>query len=244
MDTAAARRRTDIQLLGRFRLRVGSRTARLPLQAQRVMAYLAVSEQPATRPELAERLWPYSRNGRAQANLRTALWRVRQEAPTSVEIDREVVQLDRHARVDYREIAAADARTTAVSMSVVTPDIVAHLRNDLLPGWDEEWLMIERERACQLRMRLLERLSRHYVSTGDTTAAINAAYASIEIEPLRESAHLALIEAHIQDGNLAEAAHQVVRVSDLIRAELGISPSTQFRSRLSELGLAMSDRET
>jgi DNA-binding SARP family transcriptional activator len=241
MQGAIETSRTSVRLLGCFQLSVGSKVAHLPLQAQRVVAYLAVSDRPTARQKLAERLWPYNSERRAHANLRTALWRVRQKDPNSVETDRELVQLDRDVLVDYRAISAADMRTPSVPFLNLDSDIVAHLRNDLLPGWDEEWLMIERERACQLRMRLLESVSRNYLSDGNTSAAIDAAYASIEIEPLRESAHLALIEAHVVDGNLAEAAHQATRLADLVQHELGISPSVQFQDRLTDLGLAMAD---
>ena len=97
--------------------------------------------------------------------------------------------------------------------------------------------MIARERARQLRMRCLEGLSRFYLNSGNTPAAIEAAYASIEIEPFRESAHLALIEAHVADGNLAEAVHQAARLEDLVNNELGVAPSARFRNRLIDFGI-------
>jgi DNA-binding SARP family transcriptional activator len=86
-------------------------------------------------------------------------------------------------------------------------------------------------------MRRLEEMSRDLLTSGRTAEAIEAAFASIEIEPLRESAHLALIEAHVKDGNRAEAVHQVERVRAMLREELGIGPSSQFLDRLTQLGL-------
>jgi DNA-binding SARP family transcriptional activator len=228
----------SLQLLGRFRLSVGSHTARLPLQAQRLVAYLAVNESMTPRHPLAERLWPFTSQARAQANLRTALWRVRQEAPDSVTVDNEAVELDPGVSVDYQDLVRIPRWEDSVSTTRETR-VVAHLRSDLLPGWDEEWLMIARERSRQFRMRCLEDLSRYYLSSGNTRAAIEAAYASIEIEPLRESAHLALIEAHVADGNLAEAVHQATRLEGLVNNELGVASSARFRNRLMDLGITM-----
>lgn len=231
----------SLQLLGCFRLSVGSQAARLPLQAQRLVAYLAVSESSIPRQPLAERLWPFTSQSRAQANLRTALWRVRQEAPDSVTVNHEAVELDSGVSVDYRDLVRTQIWEDLASMMSETR-VVAQLRSELLPGWDEEWLMIARERARQFRMRCLEDLSRFYLSSGNTPAAIEAAYASIEIEPLRESAHLALIEAHVADGNIAEAAHQAARLEDLVNNELGVAPSVRFRNRLIDFGITMPSR--
>jgi DNA-binding SARP family transcriptional activator len=228
----------NLQLLGCFTLSVRGRAARLPLQAQRLVAYLAISDNPAPRQALAERLWPFTSQARAQANLRTALWRVRQEASDTVMADHEAVRLDTHVSVDYRDLVRTQVWEDLASM-MSESRVVAQLRSELLPGWDEEWLMIARERARQLRMRCLEDLSRFYLSAGNTPAAIEAAFASIEIEPLRESAHLALIEAHVADGNVAEAVHQAARLENLVNHELGVTPSARFRGRLSDLGITM-----
>jgi DNA-binding SARP family transcriptional activator len=226
---------TSLQLLGSFRMCVGRRVAQIPLQAQRLLAYLAINEVASSRQHLAERLWPYSNGNRAHANLRTALWRIRREAPTSVAADNETVSLEETVVVDYRELVRPGE--VLAKETVDHLEAVATLRNDLLPGWDEEWLLVERERSRQLRMRRLEELSHRYLELDDVAAAIEAAYASIEIEPLRESAHLALIEAHVRDGNLAEAANQALRLARLVRSELGISPSDRFRERLASMGI-------
>lgn len=226
---------TSLQLLGAFQMRVGRRVAQIPLQAQRLLAYLAINEVASSRQHLAERLWPYTNLNRAHANMRTALWRIRQEAPASVTASKETVRLDETVVVDYRELIHNGEVEPGGSVGPL--EAVSILRHDLLPGWDEEWLLVERERSRQLRMRRLEELSHRYLEMDDVAAAMEAAYASIEIEPLRESAHLALIEAHVRDGNLAEAANQAVRLAQLVHRELGINPSNRFRQRLVSMGL-------
>jgi len=231
----AAMADTSLQLLGGFGLLVGQRDVHLPFQAQRVLAYLAIGESPVMRHQIAAQLWPFTHHGPAQGNLRTALWRVRQAAPLALHGDRETVGLAGRVLVDYRQVLRP--HRWAASTAARDLEALLVLRRDLLPGWDEDWLLVERERARQLRMRCLEGLSRSCVEAGNITGAIEAAYAAMEIEPLRESAHLVLIEAHIADGNRAEAARHAARTTDLIERELDIAPSPQFRERMHSLGI-------
>ncbi len=225
---------TRIQLLGCFGLTSHGAQSSLPLQAQRVLAYLAVIDSQVDRQQLAGRLWPYTKDSRAQGNLRTALWRIRQEAPDAVVPDRRSVGIGRRVEVDYRSLLTP---STPMEGPIGSAALVGLLRHELLPGWDEDWLIVERERTRQLRMRRLEALGRESIRSGNLDDAICAAYAAIDIEPLRETAHLVLIEAHVADGNLAEAMRQSGRITKELRAELGINPSADFRQRLSELGL-------
>jgi DNA-binding SARP family transcriptional activator len=166
------------------------------------------------------------------------LWKIRQEAPDAVTVHHGAVELNSSVSVDYRDLVQSQVWEDLASM-VSESEVVAQLRSELLPGWDEEWLIIAQEGARQLRMRCLEDLSRIYLNGGNTLAAIEAADASIEIEPLRESAHLALIEAHLADGNFAEGIRQACRLEDLIKTELGVAPSARFRNRLRDIGNKM-----
>ena len=55
---------------------------------------------------------------------------------------------------------------------------------------------------------------------------------AITAEPLRESAQRALIEAHVAEGNLAEARRGYVLYRDLLRRELGVDPSSDLLTAL------------
>ena len=59
---------------------------------------------------------------------------------------------------------------------------------------------------------------------------MEAAIAAIAAEPLRESAQRALIEAHLGEGNWVEAHRGFVTYRDLLRRELGVSPSHELAS--------------
>jgi hypothetical protein len=69
----------------------GIREVVLPAHAQRVLAYLALSRPSGTsqhRTTLAERLWDECARQRAQAGLRTSIWRIRQADDRLVHTDR------------------------------------------------------------------------------------------------------------------------------------------------------------
>ena len=60
---------------------------------------------------------------------------------------------------------------------------------------------------------------------GRYAEAAEAAYAAIEGEPLRESAHAVLIEVLLAEGDVAQARRQLSRYADLLWTELAVRPS-------------------
>jgi DNA-binding SARP family transcriptional activator len=49
-----------------------------------------------------------------------------------------------------------------------------------------------------------------------------------QADPLRESAHRALIEAHVAEGNLSEARRDFIAYRDLVRRELCVEPGREL----------------
>ena len=99
---------------------------------------------------------------------------------------------------------------------------------DLLPGWDDDWLLLERERVRQIHLHALEALSTRLRVSGRFGRAIEAALAAVAAEPLRESAHNALMAAHLGEGNIAEAHRQYRRYERILWDELRLSPLHTF----------------
>jgi DNA-binding SARP family transcriptional activator len=60
--------------------------------------------------------------------------------------------------------------------------------------------------------------------------AIEAGLAAIDAEPLRESAHRAVIAVHIAEGNLGEALRQYEVYRSIARCRLGIEPSGELQA--------------
>jgi hypothetical protein len=109
---------------------------------------------------------------------------------------------------------------------------------NLLPGFYDEWAIMERERVRQRIMHALEALSEKLAARRRFADAIEAAMLATSAEPLRESAQRALIKAHVAEGNITEARRSYHAYRDLLRRELGVTPSGEFSSGL---GLPDSD---
>jgi DNA-binding SARP family transcriptional activator len=223
---------TFLSVLGGFNLSVSHRSIPLSSNAQRVLGFLAVSGSVQQRDVIAGQLWPTTTQDRAMANLRTALWRVRQASPRLVRASRSAVGLEAVVRVDYNELGVRARRLLGGIESTEDIVMLSHrpFEQDLLPEWDEEWLLLERERYRQLRIHALEALSVQLTSAGRYALAIDVACAAIGAEPLHESAHAALIAAHLAEGNRAEALRQFDAYRDLLHRETGLSPSAELES--------------
>jgi DNA-binding SARP family transcriptional activator len=230
-----------LQVLGGFELRIGARAVPLAANGRRVLACLALGGPAMRRDVLAGRVWAWSSEARAQANLRNALWRIRQVDRRVVEANHEEVRLGCDVAVDLRA-SAARARSlveppspcgateaTAWATAAATAEL---LEADILPDWDDDWVLLERERHRQLRIHGLEALSRCLAEEGRFAEAVDAAYAAITAEPLRESAHAALIRAHLAEGNRAEAARQFAVYERLVGDELDLPPSPAIAALL------------
>jgi DNA-binding SARP family transcriptional activator len=225
---------THLGLLKGFELRQGTKQIRLPLSAQRLLAFLALHDKPLQRLYVAGTLWLESSQEAANASLRTALWRLRRPGSALVEATPTELSLAERVVVDLRETAETAKRVLAHDgqSSDLGKLCVA---GDLLPDWYDDWLTIERERFRQLRLHALESLAEDLADGGQFAAAAEAALAAIAAEPLRESAHRALVRLHLAEGNLGEAIRQYTVYENLLRDELGLEPSPSMQNLVRSL---------
>lgn len=232
-------RPTELALLGGFELRHLNRIVVLPLGAQRLLAFLGLHEEPLLRGYIAETLWPEGHRHRANANLRSVVWRVRQADPNLLEGASQRLGLAAYVRVDVRERMAL-ARELLNGKPPWDPRILDHdvpagLSADLLPDWFDEWLPIQRDRWNQLRLHALEAVAVHLLALGRFSEALEAALAAVWAEPLRESGHRVLIRIHAAEGNWSEAISQYNRYRQLLHRELRVLPTAQMETLIQEL---------
>ena len=234
-------RRSSLRLLTEFQLLIDGRTITLPHSVERVVAFLGISQVPVSRVRLAATLWPDVADYRANGDLRSALWRMRRITGVIEEVDSRLslageVEVD---IVDLTELTQALILEPAPPALDRLPDLVrAH---EILPGWDEEWLIVERERYRIHRLRALERSAEALLAADDYAAALDAALASVVTEPYRETAHRLVIQIHIAEGNNAEALRAYRCYRSLVADELGIAPSSMMDDLVAPLS-AMRDR--
>ncbi|MCZ2826540.1 MULTISPECIES: AfsR/SARP family transcriptional regulator [unclassified Modestobacter] len=201
----------------------------LPHGVQRVVARLGMVGRLA-RTAAAGQLWPDVPEEHALGSLRSALWRLHKVAPGLVVASGGVLSLAAGVRVDVRELTewaqGVLGRQAPVDGVAAVPDV--GLRGELLPGWYDDWVLLERERLRQLRIHALEALADRLITAGRFGEASQAAYAAAQAEPLRESAHRAVVRVHLAEGNVVEAVRAYDSFRVLLAAELGVAPTPQM----------------
>jgi DNA-binding SARP family transcriptional activator len=215
----------EIALLKGFDLRRGDERVSLPLSAQRVLAFVALHDQPLQRVFVAGSLWMDSPEERANASLRTALWRLQQPGCSVVDVTSTHVALCDEVAVDLR-CSIGRARRILAGGECDRDELIEFCAaGELLPDWYDDWVTIERERFRQLRLHALEALCRAWTSRGLYADATVAGIAAVAAEPLRESAHRVLIETFLAERNLSDAIRQYRLFRDLLAGQLGLQPS-------------------
>jgi DNA-binding SARP family transcriptional activator len=228
---AAPVARVQLQLLRRFELRCDGAAIALPESAQRLLAFLAVHGRPQHRASVAATLWMDTTEEKAGANLRTALWRARRVDAPVVACSGAYLCIEPGVEVDAAEVILQARALLADPLADAAHDpSIDTLSADLLPEWYEDWVLLERERLRQIRLHGLEALCVRLAHLGHHLDAIEAGMLATSVEPLRESAHRALILAHLAEGNMAEAVRQYDAFATVLDDTLGIAPTESLRA--------------
>jgi DNA-binding SARP family transcriptional activator len=231
MDIVAAR----IILLDGFRLHIGKAglngpAVDVPRGAQRLVTYLGLARRPA-RPAVAGDLWPDVCEAQADSSLRSALWRLQKAAPGLVDASGGTLSLAQGVRVDARDLAARaqGALDPRAAVDEVLPLNLSE-SGELLPGWYDDWVLFQREQLRQLRLHMLDALADKLARAGRYGEAVQAAHAAVRAEPLRETAHRALVRVHLAEGNISEALRAYESFRTLLLGEMGVPPSGKMEA--------------
>jgi DNA-binding SARP family transcriptional activator len=224
---AAIRPTTRLTLLGGFEIRYGESPVALAAAPQRVVAFLALQARPLRRGYVFGALWPDVPELRAAASLRSALWRIQARVPLLATAG-DTLGLADGVIVDFHE-ASRSAEALLEERPGDRPEVDRTLLSlDLLPGWYDDWALIERERWRQLRLRALESRCELLAHAGRFGEALEVGLEALLTDPLRESAHRALVRVHLAEGNVGEARRQYRLCEALLRKELDIAPSARM----------------
>jgi DNA-binding SARP family transcriptional activator len=221
----------QLGLLGSFSLRIDAEPVRLPMNAQRLVCFLAIHDGLLLRQHVAGSLWGNTSEKHAAGSLRSALWRLGHPKHPLVEVMDTHLRLSPTVAVDVHASEALAHRVLDDSLDLSQSDLdESLLAADVLPDWTEEWVLVKREHHTQLRLRALEALCRRLIGLGNFGQAVQAGLLAVSGEPLRESAQRALIAAHLAEGNAAAAVKQYDSFRELLRDELKLEPSDEIQT--------------
>jgi DNA-binding SARP family transcriptional activator len=224
-----------LSLLGAWRLRHRGTPVTVATREQRLIACLGLLGC-RHRSFLAGLLWPRSSEAQAAGNLRTSVWCISHTFPRLLRTGPDTLELEDSVRVDVKALQRQVAAIQTEPAESRIPDSYLESlgRADLLPGWYDDWVVFEQERVRQVRLGALEFLARQHLAAGEPGRAVIAALSAASIEPLRESAHLLLVQAHLAAGNRAAAVRAYSIFSGRLFNELGVPPSDQLSGLVSE----------
>jgi SARP family transcriptional regulator, regulator of embCAB operon len=228
-----------VVLLGGFGLLWGRTLLSVPRASQRLIAFLALRGGMVRRAAVAGTLWPDASEDHAYVNLRQALARLQRTARKALATSKLELGLAEGVTVDIHR-----ARTLARRLldPAVTPEqselgtaAVGVLSAELLPDWDDDWVLLEAEDWRQLRLHALEGLAGRLAAAGRWSEAVGAACAAVRADPLRESARASLIQVHLAEGNQSEAVREFARYQALLHVDLGLEPTLRLRQLIDGL---------
>lgn len=226
----------SLELVGGFRVVQRGHEIPLPRVSQRVVALVALADRALSRSFVGGTLWAEAPEDRALGSLRSALSRIRDNGCDVLELVGDSIRVRSDTDIDVlrlrrilRWALQAPERVDDEAREILV------CASELLPDWPDDWIIVEREQLQGLRIRALECLSGQLMTSGRFSLAFETAAAAVAIDPLRESAHRALIRIHLAEGNPSEALRQYLRYRQCLRDELDLRPSSQMEELVRDL---------
>jgi DNA-binding SARP family transcriptional activator len=230
-----------VKLLGQFNVQLDGQLIDIPSRpAQTLLAYLVLHPHTAYRREmLAGLIWPDANESNARSNLRHALWRIRKglgellgpelfpsddltlafNPPTDCWIDANLIN---------------GKATTATAQAALKAAVSAY-QGELLPGFYDDWITLERERlqlAFEHKMELLLHQLDQAQRWADT---IEWAEHWIKFGTAPEPAFRALMTAHAKSGLKAKVKEDYTRCVEALKREFGVEPSEETQALYQQL---------
>lgn len=227
--------RLKLALLRGFELAFDGRRVDLSPSSERLVAFVGIHSRPLRRNFVSGSLWPDATTDRANANLRSALWRIPAVDPEPlVAASATHLCLSSEVEVDFRLAAHCASSLLHSDLGVEPQESLDLLRDDLLPDWCEDWVVFERERHRQMRLHALDRACRRLIELGLYGEALEIALNEAAAEPLRETAFRFIVKIHLAEGNLSEAVRQYRAYARTLEVELEVLPSQAMRRLLDD----------
>jgi DNA-binding SARP family transcriptional activator len=220
-------------------------------QGRLVFVYLVLRRaNPVTRDELTEAIWrdqpPPELESAVSAilsKLRAALKRAGvDDAGIDLRLGAVHLRLPADVRIDIEEAANATddaegaSRTRDRARAWAQANVaIAVARRPFLAREETPWIEAERVRLRALLARSLHVLSDVSFENNEASLALQYASEAVDLEPFRETSYQHLMRLHAALGNRGEALRVFGRLRELLRDELGTSPSPQTEAVFREI---------
>jgi predicted ATPase/DNA-binding SARP family transcriptional activator len=229
----------EIRLLGKFDVRCDGKPITISSRpAQSLFAYLILTAGTSHRREkLAGMLWPDSLEETARDNVRHALWRVRKALPSNPKVeylltDDLSIAFTASAEhwLDATELEKLSGNASVDELITVLSDY----QGELLPGFYDEWVVLEREHLSSIFEHHMARLLSLLQEEKRWLDVLEWGERWIKLGQRPEPAYRALMKAHAAKGDMSRVAATYERCVKSLR-EIGVEPSEQTRALYEKL---------
>ena len=224
----------QVRLLGQFNVRQDGKPITISSRiAQSLFAFLILTSGSVHRREkLAGIFWSDTSDETARKNLRQELWRIRKafaNQPVSgtgyLIADEYTLAFNRDA--DYwLDVSALETSQTDLDSLLSN---LALYQGELLPGFYEDWVVLERERVQAVFEGKMSQLLEQLVAAERWTAVQEWGEKWLAYGDSPEPAYRALMLASGARGDMAKVASLYRRCADDLRDNLNVEPSAETR---------------
>ena len=240
----------EVRLLGTFEVHHSEKPINIASRpAQSLFAYLILNAGTAHRREkLAGMLWPDSLEETARDNLRHALWRLRKSLPSSKQPKAEYLITDDlsitfNASAEYWFDAAELEKLSETASADELIAVLSTYQGELLPGFYDEWVVLEREHLYSIFEHHMARLMSLLQNEKRWLDILEWGERWIKLGQKPEPAYRALMSAHAAKGDRSKVVATYERCVKSLR-EFGIEPSEQTRALYEKLKVGKGILET
>jgi predicted ATPase/DNA-binding SARP family transcriptional activator len=219
-----------IYLLGPLRVERDGVRIHLPRRkVESLLAYLLLHPESHSRDQLATLFWGDSSDTQARHSLRTALATIRKEvSPDLLLADRDHIQRnpDFPLWVDLLALLGLEEELASANSELLKSK-VALWQGELLAGYYDEWLTLEREHYHTRLLALGLQVTQTLRARSEYEAAIAVAQQLLRFDPANEAAHQHLMFCYVAAGDRSAALRQYELCERTLRDELAAPPQPE-----------------
>ena len=214
-----------LYMLGMFQVEYNNQPIHIPSVAiQKLLAILGLNLQNQDIRTIVASCWPTAREETAYTHLQQAVaWLNNTLGGKWVVIHQETVRLNNNVDVIQSDVLEFEAALIEVDSDRVTAVSHAHLRHavnlyhgNLLPDWDDDWLMPKRKQLKQKYLKASEKLVSILVEQEEYAQALPYARVLQQRNPLYEATYRQLTHRYVLSGSRAEACAALERRLDAV----------------------------
>jgi predicted ATPase/DNA-binding SARP family transcriptional activator len=229
----------EVRLLGKFDVRRDGKPLTITSRpAQSLFAYLILNAGTSHRREkLAGMLWPDSMEETARDNLRHALWRMRkalESASSTRFLHADDLAISFETSSDYWLDAAQLKKLSESASSDEMIAVLSTYQGELLPGFYDEWVILEREHLYSIFEHHMARLMSLLKDENRWLDILDWGERWIKLGQKPEPAYRALMSAHAAKGDMSKVAATYERCVKSLK-EFGMEPSEQTKELYTRL---------